>query len=199
MYREKFNIAEFNQRPVFENWTFTQDAGGGNVKTLLNSFYRFAKMDIRTGFQGNNQAQQQWEYDIKVIVRFTPDIVSTSTMIFENARYTINSVAVNDYGAKRFLECKCRKVDGDVVTGGTPTPFGPAYVFNYTGVGGEYEFTEPTLINKTIFGAFMDGLQFRVIFTGTPTGKQVLYSPATGRFFWSVPFEPSTEATIQYV
>lgn len=199
MYRDKYNIGEFSSRPVFENWTYTQDAGGGNVKTLLNSFYRFAKVEIRSGFQGNNQAQQQWQYDMKVIVRFTPDIISTSTMIFENARYTVNSVAIDESGNKRFLICRCSKVDGEVVTGGTPTPFGPAYVFNYTGVGGEDAFTESTLRNKTVFGAFMDGMQFRVIFTGTPTGKEVLYAPATGTFTWSVPFEAGTSATIQYV
>lgn len=199
MYRDKYNIGEFRSRPVFENWTYAQDDGGGSGKTLLNSFYRFAKVEVRNGYQGNNQAQQQWEYDMKVIVRFTPDIISTSTMVFENARYTINSVAIIESGAKRFLECRCRKVDGAVVTGGTPTPFGPAYVFNYTGTGGEDEFTEPTLRNKTVFGAFMDGVQFRVIFTGVPTNKEVLYTPGTGRFAWSVPFEAGTSATIQYV
>ena len=200
MYKEKYNIGELNRRPIFENWEYTQDAGGGNLKTILNNFFQWAKIEDRFGSQSFNQAQQQWQYDCKVIVRYNPNIVSNTTMVYANARYTINSITIVGEQPKRFQELRCTKIDGDLVTSGTIIPpFGPAYVFDYTATGGEDEYAGP--VNKTIIGAFKDGQQFEVLFVpGFTAGqKQVLYTASTGKFLWSVPFVPLEQSTIQYI
>ena len=74
----------------------------------------------------------------------------------------------------------------------------------YTGTGGETTITPLgyidgfTLINKDIVGAEKDGVGYKIIFTGTPVGKEVKYIIANGQFIWSVPFEPGEVGFIQY-
>jgi len=200
VYNNRYKIADLDCRPIFENWTYTQDAGSGNVKTIESNFFQWAKIENRTGGQILNQDQQQWQYDSKIIVRYNPAIVSTTTMVYENARYTIQSLSIDSEGTKRFMILRCVKVAGDVVNGGTIIPaFGPAYVYNYDGTGGEDSFTGP--INKTVFGATKDGIAYEVIFTGTVDAakKQVLYTASTGLFTWSQPFAVDEHAIIQYI
>lgn len=203
MYSKKQEIGKMNRRPIFENWTFGQDAGSGNTKTIASNFFMWAEWEDRTGVQLLNQDQQQWQYDSKVKVRYNPAIVSSTTVVYENARYTIQSLTTSSEGSKRFMILRCEKIDGDVVNGGSIIPgFGPAYVFNYDGTGVEDGmFSDPSLINKTVFGASKDGIAYTVIFTGVPDAnkKQVLYTASTGLFTWSQLFTAGEPAIIQYI
>lgn len=202
MYVKKYKIGELNRRVIFENWTISQDAGSGNNKTIESNFYQWAKIENRDGRQFLNQDQQQWNYDSKIIVRHNSSIVSTTTLVYENARYTIQSLSIDEEGTKRFMVLRCSKIDGDVVSGGTIIGDTRAYVFDYEGVGGETSFTESSLINKTIIGAFKDGQQFQVIFSGSldATKKQVKYTASTGLFEWTgSAYNTGEQATIQYL
>lgn len=198
MYTKKIAIGELNRRLLFENWNYTQDIGSGNLKTIASSFFQWGKMEDRSGTQLLNQDQQQWQYDSKVTIRYNPNVVSNTSFVYENARYTINSVSVSGEGTKRFQILRCSKITGDVVTGGTIVPgFGPAYFFDYDGIGDETTFTGP--INKNVFGASKDGTVFQVLYTGIPVAKQVLYTVSTGLFTWGIQFEPNEHAIIYYV
>jgi SPP1 family predicted phage head-tail adaptor len=201
VYKEKYNIGSFNRRVIFENWAFTQDIGGGSPATIVQAAIVWAKVENRSGSQFVNQAQQQWQYDCKIVMRYNEQIVSNTTIVYNNARYTINSLEIDEEGPKRFMIARCSKRDGELVSSGTITPIGMAYVYNYDGIGGETTFTTTDVINKTVFGAYKDGIAFEVIYTGTPNSnfKQVLYTPASGSFLWSQPFEPEEQGIIQYV
>ena len=70
--------------------------------------------------------------------------------------------------------------------------------YYYTGLGGEYSFIAPSIKDKKIELAFKDGSQYDIILTGIPTGKQVLYTAATGTFLWSTVFNLEETATIKF-
>lgn len=81
------------------------------------------------------------------------------------------------------------------------TPYPPSGNFGnryeYTGVGGEDGFTEPLLIGKNILEVNKDGLgNSKIIFSGTPLGKEVKYISSTGQFQWAITFEPGEEAYV---
>ncbi len=83
----------------------------------------------------------------------------------------------------------------------TPTLQIPPIVkrYEYTGVGAETGFTDPLLIGKDIIEANKDGQgNSKLIFTGSPVGKQMLYNTLTGQFTWAIPFEPGEEDYILY-
>ena len=199
MYKQQYNIGDLNCRPIFENWTYSQDLGGGAIKTLDNSFYRWAMIEDRTGAMYQNFAAYNYKYDVKVVVRYDENIVSTSTFVWDNHRYIINDLSISGEAKKRFLVIRASKIEGQLVTSGVVTPFGPAYVYNYTATGGESVFQSNTLINKTIFGAFKDGAAKEVIFTGSPDADQVLFVPSTGTLTFGAPFYQDEKAIVQYI
>lgn len=84
----------------------------------------------------------------------------------------------------------------------TPDPLNTCKVktYDYTGIGGEDNFTPAAglLVNKSIVGAFKDGVEFRIISSGTPASKEVKYTSSTGNFLWSIPFETGEPGFIQY-
>jgi hypothetical protein len=83
----------------------------------------------------------------------------------------------------------------------TPTPTAPTTMqrLEYTGIGGEYSFTDTILIGKTILAAHKDGIgNSKLILTGTPLNKEVKFDSATGLVEWGIPFEPNEEAYILY-
>ena len=93
------------------------------------------------------------------------------------------------------------------VTAPTPiTPPGCVGVsrYEYVGVGEESFFVADgtggtdDIRGKDILEANKDGEAFRIILSGTPVGKEVLYTSATGRFDWSIPWETGEQGYILY-
>lgn len=76
--------------------------------------------------------------------------------------------------------------------------------WEYTGIGGETIFIADgsggtdDIRNKTILIADKDGTSFKVIFSGTPLGKEVRYTALTGQFEWGIQWEPNEEGFILY-
>jgi hypothetical protein len=71
-------------------------------------------------------------------------------------------------------------------------------VLNFTATEtiSSFEFNE--LVGQTVFGAFKDGVQYVVITTGEPDGKQVLFDTMGGGLIWGIPFEVGEVMTILY-
>jgi hypothetical protein len=199
VYKEVYQIGELNARPIFENWTYSQDAGGGNMKTLSSSFFAWAKVFGGSGGLQLVESKIDWKYDIQVVVRYDASITSQTTFVFENQRYIIKSLGPDDIIKKRFLIILAEVSDLQLVQGGIITPNGPAYLFNYIGVGGEYFFQDNSLINKTVFGVFKDGAAKALLFSGSPEPDEVLYEPSLGKFTFGSPFYLDEKAIIQYV
>jgi len=205
VYKFKHQIGEFNTLPIFENWDYTTDEGGGVDKVLNNSFYAWAKMTPRVGgrtfiagdLHENNQST--WIYDMEVFIRYTDNITSDSTMVWDNKRYAINYYSIDGEGKERFIRLYVTMTDNQLVTGGIITPTTPAYVYNYEGIGGESEVQANELINKTILGVFKDGLSKEVIFLGTPDDGQVKYTPAEGKLEFGISFFTGEKLQVQYI
>jgi len=205
VYKANYSIGDFNTLPIFENWDYSTDDGGGVLKTINNSYYAWAKMTPRQGgrtFIGgdlHDNNQSTWIYDMEVFIRFTENINSDSTMVWDNKRYAINYYSIQDEGKERFLRLFVTMTDDQLVTGGIITPSTPAYVYNYVGIGGETSFQDNSLINKTVIGAFKDGTSKEIIFVGLPDDGQVLYEPLLGQFTFGVAFAQGEKCQIQYI
>lgn len=205
MYKYKHQIGEFNTLPIFENWDYTQDDMGGVDKVLNNSFYAWAKMVPRVGgrtfIAGNIQENNQstWIYDMEVFIRYTDNINSDSTMVWDNKRYAINYFSIDNEGKERFIRLYVTMTDDQLVTGGIITPTTPAYVYNYEGIGGETIIQDNSLINKTLLGAFKDGMSKEIIFVGIPDDGQVLYEPALGKLTFGISFFTGEKLQVQYI
>jgi hypothetical protein len=203
MYTAEVNIGEMRDRPVFENWSYLQDAGGGSYKRLDNSFYLWAKVEDGSGIPGQSSgrqlevgASQSWQYDLRITVRNNSLIRSQSTVIWKNARYTILAITLTN---DRFQVIRCSKMDGNLADPSIINPIAMAYVFNFTASGGETGFTNTSIISKTIIGAYKDGIAYKVIYTGTPQPKEVLYVSSTGQFVFGDPFFDDEVSIIQYI
>ena len=196
MYTAEVNIGQMSDRPVFENWSYLQDAGGGSYKRLDSSFYLWASVSDMSGSQYVVNAAQKWSYDLKVIIRFNANVKSNSTLIYNGARYTIESLTLTD---DRFITLRCSKMDGNLSPATIIPPLSQAYVYNFTASGGETGFTNSSIISKTIIGAYKDGIAYKVIYTGTPQPKEVLYVSSTGQFVFGDPFFDDEVAIIQYI
>ena len=205
MYKFEYKIGDFNCLPVFENWTYSTDEAGGVEKTLNNSFYQWAKLTPRTGgrtfiageIHENNQTT--WIYDMEVVIRYLPLINSDSTMVWEGKRYAINYFTIQDEGKNRFIRMFVTMTDDQSVTPSIINPIDNAYYFNYTSPGNETEIVEVSLINKTVFGVFKDGIALTIIVTGTPDPAEVLYIPSTGTFQFGMELYAGERIIIQYL
>lgn len=205
MYRFEYKIGDFNCQPVFENWEYSTDDGGGVEKELENSFYQWAKLSPRIGgrtfiageIHENNQTT--WIYDMEVVIRYNPLIRSDSTMVWENKRYAMNYFTIHDEGKKRFLRMYVTMTDDQSVTPSIINPLEMSYYYNYTATGGETYIEEVSLINKTVFGVFKDGVAKSIIVVGIPGPNEVLYEPAEGKFTFGMPLYDGEKVIIQYL
>lgn len=205
MYRFEYQIGDFNCQPIFENWLYSTDDAGGVEKELANSFYQWAKFSPRIGgrtfiageLHENNQTT--WIYDMEVVIRYNSLIQSDSTMVWENKRYAINYFSIIEEGKKRFLRMYVTMTDDQTATPSIINPMEMTYYFNYTAVGGESEIIEISLINKTVFGVFKDGVAKTIIVTGIPGPNEVLYEPEEGKFTFGMPLYEDERVIIQYL
>lgn len=83
----------------------------------------------------------------------------------------------------------------------TATSTLPVMRLEYTGVGGEDSFTDALLIGKTAIAVFRDGIeQSKLLLTGTPINKEVLFTPSTGTLTFTAgnPLATGEEIAVLY-
>lgn len=210
------NIGDFNRKITLKSWTATQDEGGGSSAVNLASYIVWAKIDQRFGTPFTSEEQQVWNYDYKITFRYERSRIPKSnfTIDYDSKRLRINSISYENEGNRAYSVARCTTIDANIDTDNDVSIASSLGTFDYYGIGGEDEFTAadtvtpigaaPTipkdLRNKTIIGAFKDGVEFNVILGGSfnPLVKQVLYTPSTGNFLWSIPYEPDEHTLIQY-
>lgn len=95
------------------------------------------------------------------------------------------------------------KGSGPITQVFTPTivnPPGSMRRYEYTSAdGGEDYFEDPILSGKDIQVVTKDGIgNAKLILSGTPLNKEVLYTTATGRFTFAAPFAPGEVAVVNY-
>lgn len=83
----------------------------------------------------------------------------------------------------------------------TATSSLPVMRLEYTGVGGEDSFTAALLVGKTAIAIFRDGLeQSKLLLTGTPINKEVLFDRTTGTLTFDAgnPLATGEEVAVLY-
>ena len=98
---------------------------------------------------------------------------SNDVIFYESTPYRINSITIKNEGAKSWEEIKVTKIDENI-NSDAPMDTDTIKVLNYTAPAQIIATEFPELMNKTIFGAFKDGVQYVVLTSGSPVGKGYL-------------------------
>lgn len=195
MYKQIYKIGDLSNRPMVENWTYSQDAGGGVQKTLDNAFYVWAKFEKYNGTFDSQYGKYNWIYGMKMITRIDSLIKSSSTVVYDNYRWSVKSVITID---SRFCEIILEKSENQLVSGNILPPMANSYFYNYEATGGETTIVNASLIGKTVFGVYKDGAAKAILISGSPANDEVVYDSATGTFTFGMPFYQDEKAIIQY-
>jgi len=203
-------VYKLNRRVTIRRWTTIKNEFGGLTAVEVANWSKWAEvrasnwvnLDIyntRSGNINNDYQQGKWEYDATIILRYEKErpTRSNDTIEYDGSVYNISSISIYEENAKNFEVLKCTKIDSSI-NDDAPLDTGAIQVYNYTGIGGEVDFTDSILIGKHVFGCYKDGILFTMITTGIPIGKQVLYTDTTGKFTWGIQFEEEEIATILY-
>jgi hypothetical protein len=196
MYSQLYKIGDLIYRPIVENWTYSQDAGGGVIKTLQNAHYVWAKLEPLTGTFSTAFGKMNWVYGMRMICRQDALLSSASTVVWDNARWAVKSVISID---GRFNEVQLEKAETQLVSPSVLPAIANPYFFTYEATGGESSFVEASIIGKTVFGVYKDGTAKAIIVTGSPDTDEVLFDSTTGTFTFGMAFYANEKAIIQFV
>lgn len=199
-------MIKLNRRITVRGWGVTQNEIGSPVADEVAAWQQWAQVEDRSGVQVNPYNQSLWQYDYKITVRHerTRTIGSNYTIDYDGKRLVVNSISHKSEAYRQYDVLRCTAIDDSTGTGsgGSVTPLPQIGVYDYTGVGGEDEFTASVLTGRYVFSATKDGAGFVILReTGTLSDefKGVINTKATGKMQWSVPFEPGEKATILYL
>jgi hypothetical protein len=203
-------LYKLNLRVKIKRWSTIKNEFGGLEPIEVASWFKWAEVrasnwinldmfNTRSGRTNSEYDQEKWQYDATIILRYEKErpTHSNDTIEYENAIYKINSISINNEYAKNYEIIKCTKID-ELINNDAPMDTGNINTYNYIAIGGEFEFTNSALIGRNIFLAFKDGIQFQLITSGTPTGKEVIFNSTTGTLTWGAFFETDEESTIVY-
>lgn len=194
----KIDIGKFRSKITIRRWGSSQDDGGGITAVMLYNYDLRAQVENRSGSIQRGNSQDQWQYDYKITFRLEKSrpVRSDYTIDYDNKRLKINSLSIEDEGASKYYVARCSTIE-ELSLDTSFTNY-EMNVLNYTATAEGSDVTIPELIGKTVKLAFKDGIEFKVIGTGTPTDKQVKTVKATGALTWSIPLLIGEETTIVY-
>lgn len=194
----KNKISDLRSRVTIRRWTSAKIEGGGINTVLLYSYDMWANAEEQSGRVSHNQSQDQWNCDYVFKVRYEKSrpIRTDYTIDFDGKRYKIERIKREIEDKVDMYKIYCSTLS-ELALDDSFTNY-EMQVLNYTATGTDSEITITALINKTVKLAFKDGIEFKVIRTGTPTGKEVKTTKATGVLLWSIPFISGEQATIVY-
>jgi len=194
----KNKISDLRSRVTIRRWTSAKIEGGGINTVLLYSYDMWANAEEQSGRVSHNQSQDQWNCDYVFKVRYEKSrpIRTDYTIDFDGKRYKIERIKRDIEDKVDMYKIYCSTLS-ELTLDDSFTNY-EMQVLNYTATGTDSGITISALINKTVKLAFKDGIEFKVIRTGTPTGKEVKTTKATGVLLWSIPFLPGEQATIVY-
>jgi len=104
-------IGKLNRYPLFQNESYTVDAGGGVTDTVIEQWNAWAEINDRSGNTYNAQSQDLTAYNYRVRIRFDSRFKSTTKMIYEGQGCTCGSVSIETEGMKRFMVLQFSRTD----------------------------------------------------------------------------------------
>lgn len=197
-------MIKLNRRVVLRGWGTTQNSIGSPVASEIAAWKMWAQVEDRSGSQNNQYSQTLWQYSYKITVRYekTRVIGSNYTVDYDGKRLVIDSCTPHSEAFRQYMVIRAHGVDDQTGTGsgGSVVPLPQIGVYDYTGIGGESDFTVGVLAGRYVFWAGKDGVGFKILReTGTPSGKEVLNVKTAGSMAWGIPFEPLEVGTVLYI
>lgn len=104
-------VGKMNRRPIFYNWTYSQDAGAGSSQVETERWPAWAEIKDRTGNKFAAQATDLQQYDYRVRVRFDARFNSNTWMIYEGQVCKLESLTVESEGYKNFFVLRYSKTE----------------------------------------------------------------------------------------
>jgi len=102
MKRRK-GIGAMDRRPLFQNVTYSVDAGGGTSEVVTEQWNAWAEIQDRSGSSFIDQSQELVRYDYRVKVRFDGRFNSQTVMIYEGQVCKPESMVIETEGYKDYL------------------------------------------------------------------------------------------------
>jgi len=192
-------VYKLNRRITIYRYTTVKNEFGGLVAVETGNWTKWAEAIDRQGTPRNDYQQREWTYDQVFIMRYETERPTRSNDVinYENEFYKINSVQIRNEGNKEWEYIQAIKLD-ESINSDAPMDLNQIQVYNYLGIGGETTFTYNGFIGRHVFNCFKDGIQFVIISSGSPVGKEVLVDSTTGELTWGLQFEDGEYATVLY-
>jgi SPP1 family predicted phage head-tail adaptor len=192
-------VYKLNRRITIFRYTTVRNEFGGLVAVETGNWTKWAEARDRQGTPRNDYQQREWTYDQVFIMRYETERPTRSNDVinYEGEFYKINSVQIRNEGNKEWEYIQAIKLD-ESINSDAPMDLNQIQVYNYLGIGGETTFTYNGFIGRHVFNCFKDGIQFVIITSGSPVGKEVLVDSTTGELTWGLQFEDGEYATVLY-
>jgi len=192
-------VYKLNRRITIFRYTTVRNEFGGLVAVETGNWTKWAEARDRQGTPRNDYQQREWTYDQVFIMRYETERPTRSNDVinYEGEFYKINSVQIRNEGNKEWEYIQAIKLD-ESINSDAPMDLNQIQVYNYLGIGGETTFTYNGFIGRHVFNCFKDGIQFVIITSGSPVGKEVLVDSTTGELIWGLQFEDGEYATVLY-
>ena len=150
---------KLNSRVTIKRYSAIKNEFGGLESVLNASWTKWAEVQDRSGSSINDYQQSQWTYDSVIVMRYEKERPTRSNDVlnYEGTDYKINSIQIRKEAAKSWEYIQAIKLDDDI---NSESPMDTGSIQIYTEIPAEDEsvITVPSLIGKTIFGVFKDGV-----------------------------------------
>jgi len=192
-------VYKLNRRITIYRYTTVKNEFGGLVAVETGNWTKWAEARDRQGTPRDDYQQREWTYDQVFIMRYETERPTRSNDVinYEGEFYKINSVQIRNEGNKEWEYIQAIKLD-ESINSDAPMDLNQIQVYNYLGIAGETTFTYNGFIGRHVFNCFKDGIQFVIITSGSPVGKEVLVDSTTGELTWGLQFEDGEYATVLY-
>lgn len=99
--------SEFTRRITLTSYDYVQGDAGGVSAVAAESFDTWAKWEQKGGGMGANQEQMQGDENVRVTVRYRPQVTVNWFIVYEGQVYRINKMSFDNPGYKRFIIIEC--------------------------------------------------------------------------------------------
>ena len=190
---------KLDRRVTIHRYTTAKNEFGGLVAVETGSWSKWAEVQDRSGDTAQQYNQSQWTDNQVFVMRYEKErpLRSNDVIEYESQFFKINNISIRREGFKSFEYVLATKLD-ESINSDAPMDTGNIKVYNYTATGGEFEFTSSSLVGKSVFAIFKDGIQYVEKDAGPANGKECFYDDASGSFTFGTYFEPGEIATILY-
>lgn len=191
---------KLNSRVTINRYTTAKNEFGGLIPIIDSQWSKWAEVQDRSGSSTNDYQQSQWTYDSVIVMRYEKErpLHSNDVIVYEGYNYKINSIQIRKEAAKSWEYIQATKLD-ETINSDTPMDTGSIQIYTEIPAENDYIITVNSLIGRTIFGVFKDGVLYtQVASFGAPENKEVIVNTTLGTFTFSTIFSGSEVMNVQY-